>query len=157
MAENEDVPDTQTHEATNAAEVREEINLEQHREALKELRQTKEVIAKRYHNRTVVKVFGAVAAAFGSILGIVGFALAFFTFGASHVLTVGGGVIAAAGSITMAGSDFGEWTLSRKQMKKAKAIVEQEGERFVQIYEGVSRHKKYPSETYLLEYASKGK
>ena len=64
----------------------------------------------------------------GSTLGITGFGLSFFTFGASLGLTIAGTALTAAGGTTVAGANIGYLVVSGRSLKHAKMAVETDQE-----------------------------
>ena len=110
---------------------------------LKNLHSLKEDIEESYDKSRKAKIGGTTGTITGSVLGIVGFALAPFTFGTSLTLTIAGATIAAAGGATLAGADLGYYMVSkgkvddantacghdRKSMEKLKEL----GEEFVPL------------------------
>lgn len=91
-----------------------------------ELRSLKRDIEESYDKSRKAKIGGTVATVTGSALGIVGFGLAFVTFGASLSLLVIGGVVGAAGGATVAGADIGYLVVSQKRMKRVKEVCRRE-------------------------------
>lgn len=97
------------------------------------------LLAESYHKRTIAKVSGASAAITGSTLAIIGFGLSFVTFGASLGLTLAGGILVASGGVTMGGADFGDWLVSRSQMKVVERVIERDRELSTELREAAER------------------
>lgn len=79
------------------------------------------------------KVGGATGAAVGSVLGIVGFGLAFVTFGASLGLSICGAIIGGAGATTMACADVGHFVFNIITKKNLQRSFELEKEKLQDI------------------------
>lgn len=86
---------------------------------LKNLRSFKEDIEMSYDKSRKARIGGTVATVSGSIISIVGFALAPVTFGASLGLSITGGVIAAAGGMTITGAEIGYHVVSKVKLEDA--------------------------------------
>ena len=107
-----------------------------------ELLSLKREIEESYDKSRKAKIGGAVAAVTGSALGILGFGLAFVTFGASLSLMVVGGAIGAAGGTTVVGADIGYTVVSKERMKKVKVVCQKDENQMQHVRDLIERFKK---------------
>ena len=83
------------------------------------LHSLREDIEKSYDKSRKAKIGGTTATITGSILGIVGFGLAFVTFGASLGVAIPGAILTASGGVTVAGAEIGYQVVSNSKLKEA--------------------------------------
>ena len=93
--------------------------LEMREVTLANLRSLREDIEKSYDKSRKARIAGTTATITGSVLGIVGFGLAFVTFGASLGVTIPGAILAASGGVTVAGAEIGYQVKSKGKLKEA--------------------------------------
>lgn len=123
------------------------------RQTLKQLEQLKQDIEISYDRSRKSRIGGTVGTVVGSVLAITGFGLGFVTFGASLGLTIAGTVMAAAGGVTLAGSEIGYQVVSYQNIKQAQAALDndrKEMEKTKNLDEKLGKHieslsDKYPS------------
>ncbi len=102
---------------------------------LKSLGTLKDSIEKSYDKSRRAKIGGSATAIGGSLLGILGFALAPVTFGASLGLGIAGGVVAAAGGVAIAGAEIGYTVKSKKKLNKINGKCENDTELMQHLHE----------------------
>lgn len=98
-----------------------------------ELQSLKRDIEESYDKSRKAKIGGTVATVTGSTLGILGFGLAFVTFGASLPLLIIGGAMGVAGGVTAVGADIGYTVVWKKHMKKVEEVCQREEERIQRV------------------------
>ena len=104
---------------------------------LKTLQELEKLLEKiRYHNRntSIGVVSGSAAAIAGTVVGGVGFGLAFVTFGTSLILCAVGGAISGAGSLVAVGSKATEFFLNKNFYKEVQAAVEKDRKAAVKLF-----------------------
>jgi hypothetical protein len=130
---NEDPPDVEICEYffestdknnTSLSDLQEIVNawIERRQEVISHLKQLVADLNINHRRVQIASVVGSTTALVGSAISAIGFGLAFFTFGSSLTLTLGGAAIAGAGGITAAGAQLFDWSVG---LKKAKIIQQQ--------------------------------
>lgn len=103
------------------------------------IRELAESVDESYYKACISKASGAAAATVGSVLGIVGFGLAFVTFGASLAVGIPGAIVGGAGAITMAGADVGHFVVNKVTKKNLEKSLKAEKEKMLEIDELAKR------------------
>lgn len=109
------------------------------------LRSLADEIQKHHKNVNIATLTGASASLVGIGLMIGGSIAAFFTFGASLIVTVVGAGIAAAGGVTAGGSALAEYLLSKSNVKVLQKALDDDRE-MVEKIEELHRKINKPSE-----------
>ena len=91
---------------------------------VKLLRAVAAEVSRTHRNANIAKLTGTSTSLVGAGLAIGGFVAAFFTFGASLIVTAVGIGLGAAGGLTAGGSELCDLLLSKSQLKLAQDALE---------------------------------
>ena len=91
---------------------------------VKLLRAVAAEVSRTHRNANIAKLTGTSTSLVGAGLAIGGAAAAFFTFGASLIVTAVGIGLGAAGGLTAGGSELCDFLLSKSQLKLAQDALE---------------------------------
>ncbi|XP_013387448.1 uncharacterized protein LOC106156653 isoform X1 [Lingula anatina] len=128
--------------------------------AFEEVEKTKDVAVKRLRELAVeledqqrkmdiVKISAASSGVVGGGLVLTGFGLAFFTFGASLVVTAVGTVVGGTSLLTKAATDIAEVVINSKKMKKAQEALQNYKESFSAASKSISKLKNFVADNKL--------
>ena len=102
--------------------------LEVRKQTLETLDDLKKDIEESYVKSRKAKIAGTVATVTGSTLAIIGFGLSFVSFGATLGLAIPAAAAAAAGGVTIAGSEIGYQVVSKIKQKIAQEACDKDKE-----------------------------
>ena len=94
-------------------------------QVIRELNLLKAEINQHHKNCNIARVSGSAPAVAGGVMFVTGAALAFFTFGASVGLMIGGGALATAGGVTAGGASVAELIINKKTKKRIEELIAQ--------------------------------